>query len=197
MAKFETCTFHTVTLLPGEQFNLPPGAEVISITDSGAITSNGCANLDNIETPVCYGFVIASHDDTDSDTQVWVGDGSNPNIFYIGVYLGDIYYPFTASAGYDGTAIITQLEALSFGSIMTGFCTSTSNDGTADSKKSYIIFNTIPSIGDNLKLYGYTAGPNNGGGTGFGAVYFDHPCLLRSEIIDLNHRDVCDCPSLT
>lgn len=188
------CTYRTITLQPGESYVLPAGAEIISATDSATITSvNDCANLDNLEEIGCYGFVIASHDGSAAGTEVWVP----PNVIYTGVTLSNVFYPFAAPASYSSiTDIVTQLQGLSFGSSMTNFCTSSSDDGTADSNKSYIIFNTIPSIANNLELYGYTAGPNNGGGTGFGNVYFSHPCQLRSDIIAENHRDVCDCPAV-
>lgn len=192
MAVPTPCTYKTVTLTPDEQFTLPPGAEIVSASDINSISST-CPIPTNLETPSCYGIVIAAHQDSTGGTEVWVGPGDD-NIIFTGVYLNDLFYSFSSPILYNGTNIITALQNLPFGPAMTDFCTSSEDDLGNDSRKTYIIFNTVPSIADNMQLYGYTKGPNVGGGSGFGNVYFSHPVQLRSFIISQGHANVCNCP---
>lgn len=49
------CSYKTITLTPGEQFILPSGAEIITVSDTTALeVTNGCTALDKLEDYKCY-----------------------------------------------------------------------------------------------------------------------------------------------
>jgi len=160
MASFETCTYHTVTLQPGEQFNLPPGAVIVSVTDPGAITSiNNCANLDNVETILCFGTTFGdANEGSGGQTPVY----NDVNIY--GVTVNGINYPFSSSVlttGSSPAAILAALNETSFGALFSDCDTSLSSDSNRGNVL-YVSFKTIPSIVQDFFFYGIGTGQVSG-----------------------------------
>jgi hypothetical protein len=186
-----TCVYKTVTLQNGEKFVLPSGAEIVSATDPSLITSD-CVNLDNLEIPVCYGFILVARQDWNSGrSQPYDGEGDD--LYYDGVYLNNVFYPFPAGTLYWGSGPSPEdaLASLPFGNLITNVCSSSSDDSFRNSYKTYIIFNTIPSIGDNLILKAQTDAPNSS--SGIPQVEFRIPCKTREDIIAEGNSGVCNC----
>jgi len=182
------CTYKSVTLVPGEQFNLPPGAVIIGASNVSAITST-CPLPDpsEFENLGCYGFITVTWDgNSGADTEVW----EDTQTRFTGVVFNGQYYSFSSPRGYnDSGGVIAELQNLPFGGALSNFCTSTSDDTSRDSNKTYYIFNTYPSIANNLELWGTTTSPNDG--SGLADVPFSHPCQLYSDIIAQGNGDVC------
>lgn len=86
------CSYKTITLTPGEQFILPSGAEIITVSDTTALeVTNGCTALDKLEDYKCY---ISYFFET-------VDDGSQQDIcgdtYVYGVHLNGVDYGFSTS----------------------------------------------------------------------------------------------------
>ena len=153
MAIATPCIYKSITLQPGESFTLPPGAILLGATDSTALTSNnGCLNLDNLETPQCYYFRFSGADEDDPGrTENW--DQSN---FYVdGFYVGDTYYPSSLGGGIPSTPFWTLiLNALPgvFTNINSAYDYDPVFLGASRGWSATLTFDTIPSIGDNLRF---------------------------------------------
>ena len=191
MASFETCTYHTVTLQPGEQFNLPPGAVIVSVTDPGAITSvSDCANLDNIETPQCY-IVAVGKPDCPSNM-------CRANVF--GYILNGVEYPFSSPiyVNTDQDAIADSITASAIGgAAIIQLCSGNKYLHQADAGNPgdtwWYTISTIPSIGNNLALYGdiQYSNDNGSGWTNFPNIWPFEPIDVARAGTD--HPEIFDC----
>lgn len=83
------CSYKTITLVPGEQFILPPGAEIIGVSDTTALeVTNGCTALDKLESLECYTVAFVAADSHDSTTHV-----GEPSVNKIrGLYVNNTWY---------------------------------------------------------------------------------------------------------
>lgn len=84
----QNCLIKTVTLQPGEPYNLPPGAELISATNINALTST-CPIPSTIEQPEDWVLVIAGSEN--EDTNDYYG---RPRFGIGGYELGGVYTEF-------------------------------------------------------------------------------------------------------
>lgn len=179
-----TCIYKTVTLAPNEPFNLPPGAELVSATDPSKLTST-CPLPATLEALTCYGFVLIAH--TGGSGSITFEDDQTT---YEGISINGVYYPFSAPVGFNPAAVQAEIEALSIGSAFSGFCIST-NSYLPNSVKYYLMFKTIPSIGNDLQLIGSTVAGNSG--TGLPQAPFTLPAETRTAITGAGHTGVCSC----
>lgn len=181
----ENCIYRSITLAANEEFTLPPGAEIIGSSNINSITST-CPLPTNLEQLGCYGFVVVAATGVNGgETEVW----EDTQITFLGLNYDGIDYPFVSAVGYDGASIITQISLLPFGAAFSNFCISSCDETGNQSLKFYVIFNTFPSIAQNLKLYGTTSSPNSG--SGIPQVPFEFPCLTRDEIVAAGNCNVC------
>lgn len=179
MASFETCTYHSITLQSGEQFNLPPGATIVTVSNPSAITStNNCADLENLETPVCY-FIQVSNGSDGGRT------GSLSSVYLKGFYIENTYYPFAAGSIEVGAELYNMLQIPPFFSptpdinlsrfineYESVFGTLVFKDFQFETDSDYgsgiwYIIKVPPSIGNNLSIVADSAMANAGSGTGY------------------------------
>jgi hypothetical protein len=85
----QNCVIKTITLQPGEPYNLPPGAELISATDINALTST-CPLPPNLEQPEYWVLILASSENDDSADYY-----SNPRFGIGGYELSGVYTSFS------------------------------------------------------------------------------------------------------
>jgi hypothetical protein len=87
----ENCIIKTVTLQPGEPYNLPPDARLISATNINALTST-CPIPENLEEPADYVLMIGAP--TDVDPENYYGDG---RLYIQGYELNGVYTGFSTT----------------------------------------------------------------------------------------------------
>lgn len=155
-------SYKTITLQPNEQFTLPPGAEIVGISNPLYVTST-CELPTNLEIPTCYEFIIAGSCNLSPDRQNWEPD----NTFFNAFYIDGVKYPLT-NTGLDfgsGTQVPipatvianfnTALSDASLSSIITQEQVVMIEECAVGTDNGWIIsikVKTIPSIGDNLQL---------------------------------------------
>jgi len=111
------CIYKSVTLVEGEQFNLPPGAQIIAASDSTAFTST-CPIPSELETFKCY---ISYFFRTEAD-----GSANDicEDVCIYGIHINGVDYGFTGCRevnNYDcsncdmGPWLQTELNAISGG----------------------------------------------------------------------------------
>lgn len=90
------CTeiYRSVTLAPGEQFNLPPGAELLGATTISDITST-CPLPSNLEELDCYLFSMLANVENLDATYVWEGCGGDCNAYLESITVAGITYPIS------------------------------------------------------------------------------------------------------
>lgn len=151
-----SCVYQSITLQAGETFILPPGAEVVSVTDVTNITSeNDCLDLTNVEEVECYGVIFGDSNESGPSQPIVVY--STVNIY--GFRIDDVDYPFTTSftANSSTTAIVSAFNSTVFGPLITGVATELVSDSNRGNVK-YIAFKCIPSITNDMYLYGIGQG---------------------------------------
>ena len=175
MASFPTtdnCIYKSATLAAGEQFNLPPGAILISATDVSAITSN--CPIPALEEPACYFFALGTLDgDGDGRAEYWEDSQSKILGFKIGntsIYGFDII----GTPYYDMGAVYNMIAATLPITMVGTF----GNDGPAsnDSAQSGLVFKMIPSLANQLSLL-VLAYANMAGSP----VYYTNPARLHAD----------------
>jgi hypothetical protein len=145
------CLYKSVTLAVGETFTLPPGAEIISSSGGLESFTSTCPKPTNLETPACYKFRFsgANHDTGSARQQNW----EEVNYFVDGIFVNDIYYPFTSSiAGYTGASTFrTAMNSITqFTGIFTNFGNIIGDESRQGGWTNQVNFTTIPSVGDNM-----------------------------------------------
>ena len=98
MATTQNCIYKSVTLAAGEQFTLPPGAEIISATDINSFTST-CPKPTTLDTFVCGSLQwgIQPISGGGGTAPFSVGGINPPDTHCIGVKIGDVKYYSTKS----------------------------------------------------------------------------------------------------
>lgn len=180
------CIYKSVTLAANEQFTLPPGAEIVSATGGLDSFDSTCSKPTSIETPGCYGFILVAREPSGNESRAYDADD---DLKYTGLYLNNTYYPFSSTFQFGSGTFVSSITSVPFGSLLTNFCTSSSNDTSRNSIKAYIIFRTLPSIAKTLELRAETNSPNSG--SGVPNVEFRIPCLLRDDIVNSGNNNVC------
>lgn len=177
---YSNCTYKSVTLSAGENFILPPGAEIISVTDPTVLQSeNGCFDdqLANLPESACYFIEVSDSDCPSSGVE-------NLNSIYItGFYVGNIFYPFTAGAIEVDSERISMFPGflnpsgninnsrffkefqLIFGPL--SFKTATQQHDSDYGSTIWYVLKIPKEIGDNLKISTTSDVANAGSGTGF------------------------------
>lgn len=165
--------FTSVTLAEGEQFVLPPGATLVSTTDVGALTHDGCLDTSQLEELVCYEIAIMSADIEINGSPFANNDGSD----YIiqSFVINGTEYPVNAlnsrndDYGYfELNYLINDIQNPTFG--LNGMliepcwgwvCDDNANQGC----QSILVFKAIPSIAKEMYIKTYT-NIDDGGGSG-------------------------------
>jgi hypothetical protein len=144
----DNCIYKSVILAPGEEFNLPPGALLISASDTTAITST--CPIPALEQPACYFFALGTLDgDGDGRAEYWEDSQSKIYGFKYGntiVSGPDIY----GTPYYDMTAVYNMIAATLPITLVGTFA----NNGPSsnDSAQSGLVFKMIPSLASQLSL---------------------------------------------
>ena len=159
-----SCIIKAVTLVANEQFTLPPGAEIISVSGGLDSFSSTCTKPTSVETPVRYQFKWAGTQDYNDATIVFesTDDGHHQlNNHMTGIYINNVYYGFTAfisNMDYDSN-LQSRFDSTIFSGIITNASRTYFNyDATSKNRGVGAIyeFTTIPSIGDNMEIAFYT-----------------------------------------
>ncbi len=124
MAASSPCIYKSVTMAAGETFVLPPGAEIISVSDLGAIT-NSCPDPFPVEELKCYAITWVLNIDPEGARTVnaVVTQSGLPFPFPPTPGLAFVSVPNTGNAWEDGdgdTAAITIDKISVGGSIING-----------------------------------------------------------------------------
>jgi hypothetical protein len=152
------CTekYTSVFLAAGEQFVLPPGATLISVTDETAITDDGCLDRSQLEELECYALVIPGVQDQGGG---FIAPWSEGYGYIRGFTINGILYPNIDGPviGGGGEFYMLQLytKLTTIASISGLFLDVTMGDydsDAADGGIGSICFKTIPSIGDNMTV---------------------------------------------
>jgi hypothetical protein len=158
MASIQNCVYQSVTLQPGEPFNLPSGAEIISATDINSLSST-CPLPTDLEESECYivSFIAREVDGTRPPYQ---GGSASDKTFYIrGMVVNDIFYPFGGSGGIvpDASGIFPVNDIVPYisanttlNSLLTNFGSGSHFEGGADGAVSTLCFKTIPSVAQGM-----------------------------------------------
>jgi len=160
------CVYKSITLAAGEQFTLPPGAELVASSAGIAAVKSTCALPDTLEEPVCYKFKFSgAEQDGGNATQNWSDAG---NFQVKGIVVNGIFYSFPniIYLTQSGTArqALTWSDAMNGIPQFSGLFTFLNGDpvygdenDTPGAGFTYqVAFNTIPSIGDTLEFQSST-----------------------------------------
>ena len=144
--------YKSVTLQTGEQFVLPPGATLIGAESIDDLDST--CELPVLEGLTCYIARLGANDDETED--IFLREDGLTTIE--GIYLNNVYYPFTSTYSPDSSlsyfnapALLAELQTVIPGVVQ--YNHSYYNTNPADSSITFIQIKTVPSIGDNLQLY--------------------------------------------
>lgn len=93
-----TCvpTYRSVTLAAGEQFNLPPGAELFATSDISAISST--CPIPVLTSYARYCFRIVIQNDASNRTEPW----QNTAVGSSGIFIGEQFFGFASGDGAAG-----------------------------------------------------------------------------------------------
>ncbi len=188
MAGATTCAYRSLQLSPGEQFVLPPGAELIGATDPDSIQSL-CADTDALEEMQCYVAMLATvPGDTNNDYYDCV------NQHLEGYELNGVFTPFTPhfsndqlACRFNSQAILNKLKELLPAVVATSYAWA----GDSDGEKNYLVIKTIPSIGSNLVFRWSTEAAVSGQ---MSTVLFKANFIKVSDAIAAGHEFIPDCP---
>lgn len=137
------CIYKTVTLQAGEKFVLPPGAEIVSVSDTGAVESDCTADLPEAEMK-CYRIRWVTNVDTEG-----------PLLYIGGFVTGGVVIPARNNAWDDEeSAFRIKISNISVGNVV-----ATAGCGIADlaSLEGYF---ASSGLGGSLMDRKYLAGAN-------------------------------------
>lgn len=181
--------YKSINLESGEQFTLPPGAELISATNIAELEST--CNLGTLEDLNCYAFVFGNAEDDGNDDQLFEAT-EHANTPVVGIKFNDTIYTFSSPFNaipdygvYDLANLITAINGTSAGNLL--FEASSSNWLRGDKGTvSYIVFKSTPSIIKNLYLIMQT--PGSGGSS---IITFYIPVSTYSDVSGLTNIPSC------
>jgi hypothetical protein len=159
------CSYNSVVIPAQGQFILPPGAEVVAVSDTTALSAgNNCADLSKLETPQCWLFQWEMQCDDGATYDAW--EGAN----FVKLVVGGVEYGLSASSylGEPGSnelkdLINNNIPALRMG---TNASYGTTQDGSSGSDCRIVFwcsFYTIPSIAAQSFLHIRTNSATHGG----------------------------------
>lgn len=188
------CIINSIKLSPGESFILPPGASILSSSDMGS-TQSECLDLSNVETMQCYVATLAGYNS--GNYQYFEGSTQ----YVKGYELNGVFTAFDtevqnvgAYGAFDGNAIIDQLK-LKMPIIMYGDSSYSPNPpfpGANDGIRTYVLIQTIPSIGNKLKLKVDTIANSSDGTSN---VQYLSSFKLLSDMVTEGYNDLPVCPA--
>jgi hypothetical protein len=153
MANPQTCVIKSVTLQPGEPFNLPPGAEILFATDIANLSST-CPIPDNLEELECYIISIAAV--SFNDRPPYNGDTGDGDItFWLrGIYAANQFYPKQLTAMENGVFPMGEYSTFMQNEPgLAGLFLDLGTGAAADSSKganTTLCFKTTPSIAESM-----------------------------------------------
>jgi hypothetical protein len=167
------CVTNSITIQPGENFVLPPGAEIIGSTDVDSITSS-CVDLTNVEEPELFIALVPTFNNSNGIGEFFESDSAaGDGQFVTGHSLNkvDTFYSFKGAPGdgYYGTALLlsqdlTNIPALNqLISVVPGIFAGngyTTNNGSSANRLYIWQIKVLPSIGKNLEVLFGTDGEN-------------------------------------
>jgi hypothetical protein len=153
MASVQTCVTKSVTLQPGEPFNLPAGAEIIAVTDINSLSST-CPLPSDLEELECY-IAIFIAQDVDGNRPPYQGGDTNEQTFYLrGMVVNGTYYDLNLVPSSPGVFPVNSITSfINNNSNLNSILLSTgtgqaveANEGAAAT----ICFKTVPSIAQSM-----------------------------------------------
>lgn len=186
-----TCITNNITLAPGENFVLPPGASIIGVSDIDNLSSD-CIDLSSLEEATCFVTSLASRS-ADSDGHSEFFEKDQQSVY--GFYLNNVYTAFdtpvinSGSLGsFDMSVIYGKLKA-AIPAILTGAVT---YDADVDNgTRSNLSIKTFASIARNLQLYVETSASYGSGST---ITSYRSSFITLSEAITAGYTDYAACP---
>lgn len=186
----------SITLLAGEQFILPPGAVLISTTNTTLVT-NSCGTLENLEDLNCYAFVFGNAGQDGGDHQLFESTPGS-SVPAIGIRLNDVFYPFATSVipsidtGVYSSSLGNSINQTSAGQLIfeaVQVCdVSTANLGTM----CFIVFKTTPTIAKTLQLAFKTYAPGfNSNNTQLQEIIFYVVARPYADVSAYNNIPAC------
>lgn len=158
-----TTILKTVTLQPGEQFVLPPGAEFVGATSVDEIDSTCDDDGLEGEELLCYALAFGNAEDDGNNGQIFEStDTSNTPV--VGIKFDGTMHlfgsPFYANGSglYDLTGMVTAINGTPAGTVIFDVATAFNWQGD-NGVMSYIVFKTLPSIATKLQLMMSTTSP--------------------------------------
>ena len=143
MATTQNCTFNSVTLAAGEQFILPPGAEIVSTTNGLDDFTSTCAKPTSLETMERYRIKWGWFDNSNGRMEPWELDYGFTTT---AINIGNIITPITLGLN-DGGGLSNLVIQLG-GGIITNVA---NTSGTSNSVEwTSVDFTTIPSIANTM-----------------------------------------------
>lgn len=155
----QNCTYKSITLAAGEQFILPPGAEIVTTTNGLNDYTSTCPKPSTLETLKCYKFRFSGADGDSASfrRENWEGPGGDGDNFSVdGITLNDIYYPFSFNiqAWQDAASWTTVINSIpQFSGIFTNITSAFDDDRSSGANRGWttvVTLTTISSIGDNM-----------------------------------------------
>jgi hypothetical protein len=163
MATTQNCTFKSVTLAAGEQFILPPGAEIVATTNGLEDYTSTCPKPSSLETIQCYKSAFADVDELGGHLPAYCV------VTIQGININGSLYPFTTgftfNTIYIPSSFVTGLTSAINTTLIGSLITNITVTGNYQTNGEYFTFtfNTLSSIGTNMVFYGIADGGRTGG----------------------------------
>lgn len=148
------CIYKAVTLQPGEQFTLPPGAQIIGSTDINSISST-CPLPDpsQLEELQCFIAKPVLYVNNEGGVGTWfemaTSGGDRQRI--VGFTFNDVFYPITPTSNYNGggaSGILTKIQEQI--PAVVNFTSTYWDDGSTYNWLYVWQIQTFPSVANNL-----------------------------------------------
>lgn len=146
MAVQDNCIIKTITLSTGEVFVLPPGAEVVYVSDTNAVTSS-CEEDLPTEDLLCYQLSWAITDNGNGSTQAW--DPASGFVNIVGINVNGTKYDTLPGIGFQGANVKTFLESNNI-SLINNIVAFNNGAGFTGAYSTGIKFKSIASIASTL-----------------------------------------------
>lgn len=184
--------YQTITIPSNGQGYIPSGATIVGIDNPSSLTiSSGCVDLD-VPDYICYAFISLTQNDSGSATEPLQHD----NVTYDGLMAGGTKYTFSSPIAYDNIGdpaigIGARIKGIpDIGNVFSDIFVSNEGDGSYGNR-TYILFKTIPEIGDSLQLIARTKW--NGEGANVNMPYY-LPAITRADLLVMD-SSAPDCAS--
>lgn len=141
-----TCVYHSVTLQPGEQFNLPPGATIVGASGGLSSFDSTCPKPATLETPLCYTFLFSLN----------IPAGHSPNLEYndaqtTSLRIFDVDYTVATNTAPTGAEFNAAIAAAGLTSLIT--LTAFLASATGERWEWQMTLSTLPSIAASMSIH--------------------------------------------